>query len=538
MLYECIGDIMYSASNHPIIPSPVATIRDVADPNVDMFFATISSVDRNVVKYPQTNSFTVDLPQEYTNVTSISLQHSFFPNVCIDFTLDKNNVDLVFRFTEIPATPSIHLEVLMYVAIKHSIDNNNYYRIRISDGSYTQEQLLLEVQNRMNHIVESDLLYYYNNNIQQTTYRWGDHMYSNSGQNTIDGHSIMFHSRYTTIDQAVLAYNSIAGTEGTLNLETSNAFAHKHGTARTPPPVLVVPSVQFTTDFATGDGNYATINSVANGTSGSYPEYMKHLLTTTGGYAYFKLFYDKIQKKIVFGNSISAFEVITDFENYYTTDTLNAAGARYRTGNTSSCKPICDNTKTEHVNYVNWGLPIYIGFSGKEKLVTYTPTDPLPTFYYYNKNTEPNSYNPFQHATTTGFAASPIYTMTPCNQLNTETDVYYYMELDGLNMIDELIPYKNDAYAVTTGTTTGLINSIFAKRTILADRSDQFQIGRGEEKTFTPPLRRMNKVSVRIRYHDGTEPNFGSMPFDFTLKLVCQKNQLGRSSNPGFPAPA
>jgi hypothetical protein len=171
-------------------------------------------------------------------------------------------------------------------------------------------------------------------------------------------------------------------------------------------------------------------------------------------------------------------------------------------------------------------------------MVTYTTTDPLPAFYYYNKASDPNSYNPFHHATTTGFANASIYLITPCNQLNLEGDVYYYMEIDGLNMMDELLPYKNNAYSITNGTTTGLINAIFAKRTILTDRSDRCNIGQGEEKTFTPPLRRMNKVSVRIRYHDGREPNFGSVPFDLTLKFICQKNQLNRSANPGFPSHA
>jgi hypothetical protein len=179
-----------------------------------------------------------------------------------------------------------------------------------------------------------------------------------------------------------------------------------------------------------------------------------------------------------------------------------------------------------------------MGFSGKETGVSHLLTDPLPTFYYYSKLTNPLSYNPFRHATTAGFAIAPIYVLTPCNQLNLEGDVYYYMEIDGLNMIDELMPFKKDAYAATTGATTGVINSVFSKRTILADIADQFKSGKGEEKTFTPPLRRMKRVSVRIRYHDGRAPNFGSIPFDFTLKIVCQKNQLGRRANPGFAAPS
>ena len=154
---------MYSTTNHPIIPTPPNTVRDTVDTNVDTFFATISSSDRNVVKYPQANSFTVQLPQDYNNITAMSLHQSFIPNVSLDFSLDKNNVDLVFRFTEIEEfTNGTDIEKIIYVFVKQFIANNNYFRIRIKDGSYTQKQLTLEVQNRMNQIVTDTLLDYYN----------------------------------------------------------------------------------------------------------------------------------------------------------------------------------------------------------------------------------------------------------------------------------------------------------------------------------------------------------------------------------------
>ena len=526
---------MFSTNNHPIIPTPPAIIRDVTDPNVDTFFATISSLDRNVVKYPQMNSFTVDLPQEYTNVTSMSLQHTFFPQVNVAFTLDKNNVDLVFRFTDMDTTTNnTDIESMIYVFVKQSIANNNYFRVRITDGSYTQEQLLLEVQNRMNQLVTDSMLDYYNSD-PQTTYSWGDYVYSASPYATNDGHILMFHPNYTTYAEAVAACNSMAGAVVPLNLVDLNTFARTYGSTLTPPPMLAIPTVSDSTDMFLGPNAYANI-SVPPSTT--YYDYVNTLLTSQGGYGYFKLFYDQIQKRTIFGNSISVFEVVLDFTKYYSVDALNVGNIRHSSANTSSCTSTCNSSKVIHTNYVNWGLPVYMGFSGKERMIEYAAKTPIPTFYYYNKITNPDLYNPFRHETTSGFSHLSIYLLTPCNQLNLEGDVYYYMELDGLNMIDELLPYKNDAYAVTNGTTTGIVNSVFAKRTILTDRSDRCNIGQGEEKTFTPALRRMNKVSVRIRYHDGREPNFGSTPFDFTLKIVCQKNQLGRSSNPGFPAPA
>jgi hypothetical protein len=530
---------MYSANNHPIIPTPSNNVRDVADSNVDTFFATISSEDRNVVKYPHSNSFTVQLPQDYSNITSINLHDSFIPNVSVNFTLDRNNVDLVFRFTDIPTTYSSDTEIMIYLAIKHSIEINNYYRIRIADGSYTQKQLLLEVQNRMNQIVGDAIVEYYKNNNSQTTYRWGEHIYSSTGQTDADEHPIYFHSNYHTYELALDAYNSIAGTTEPLNLELSNAFAHSYGSSLTPPPLLVIRTIENETEAFLGTGTYAPLNSIANGVSNSFYNYAKLLLAENMGYTYFTLFYDEIQKKIVFGNKISAFEVVMDFAKYYAHEALDAAGIRIRDDDTTSCTPACDSNRDTHVNYINWGLPTYLGFSGNETTKSYAPSDTLPTFYYYNKTTEPDMYNPFQHATTEGFINSSIYVITPCNQLNIRGDAYYYMEIDGINMIDELLPYKNNAYAVTNGITNGIINSIFAKRLIYTlPRGSIYKEESGDIKTFTPPLRRMNKVSVRIRYHDGIEPNFGTIPFILTLKIVCQKNQLNRTTNPGFAAHA
>ena len=529
---------MISTNNHPIIPTPTISVRDTVDNNVDTFFATISSSDRNVEKYPKASSFTVDLPQTYQNITSMSLHQSFIPNVSVDFSMDKNNVDLVFRFKEIETLSQISdLEKFIYTFIKQAIDNNNYFRIRITDGVYTQQQLTLEVQNRMNQVVTDAILDYYNYNQSQTQYVWGDYTYTPTNETTDDGqHMIMISPHHPTFTDAVNAYNATLNTTLPLNLTILNDYAKEYGSALTPPHLLAIPTTQYSTDAALGQGTYNYIIQSLNNTT-----YYNYVFTNiqTNSYEHFKVFYDEVQKKAIFGNSISKFQIVTDFEKYYSKDALISASALYPSIETSTCNSTC-NTSKSYTNYVNWGLPTYLGFSGNEKTMEYPAKQPLPTFYYYDKNTSPDMYNPFKHATTPGFKTLPIYTITPCNQINIEGDAYYYIEVDGYNIIDELIPYQNDAYAVTNGTTTGIINSIFAKRLILSLPRDNMykEQDTGEEKTFTPPVRRINKLNIRIRYHDGREPEFGTIPFELTFKFLSQKNQLNRLANPGFAAPA
>ena len=78
-------------TNHPIISHPEST----AD---EKHYVTISSQDRNVTKYPNANDFTIDLPQDYTNVKSVRLASSYFPIVDDQFALDQNNVRSMFSF--------------------------------------------------------------------------------------------------------------------------------------------------------------------------------------------------------------------------------------------------------------------------------------------------------------------------------------------------------------------------------------------------------------------------------------------------------
>ena len=530
---------MYATSNHPIIPPPSPAVKGPAtDSNVDNYFASISSVDRNIVKYPNSNTFSVDLPQEYTNIHGVSLHHSFFPNVSIDFTLDQNNVDLVFRLKSMhlpnSTTSNTVAEIMMYIFTMQDIATNNYHRIRIADGNYTHSQLLLEVQNRMNQVVTEAITEFYSDD--PSTYRWGDYTYVATHVLTTEGHSVMVNPRYSSYADAAEAHNAIFGTNIPIPEDNSpiqpielSRQTNVNTSALNSPPILVIPTVEWITDLHMGDGTYKSLHNdptQTNNTDTFIQKYVTELILHSGGYEYFKLFYDEIQNKIVFENNVSDFAVICDFVHYYSMDALDAAGVRHRSSNREGCDRECVFSASGRPDHVNWGLPVYMGFSGKEYTVPYTVTGPLPTFYYYDKNTHPLSYNPFHHATTPGLADATIHVLTPCGQLNLSSEVYYYLEIDGLNIVDELLPFNNDAYAVTTGTSTGIIKSIFSKRAILSNIDMQYRSGLGEHKIFAPPLRRMKRINVKIRYHDGRLPDFGSVPFDFTLMFVCQNNQL------------
>ena len=57
-------------------------------------------LDRNHIKNPDSDDFSIELPQEYYNVESVKLASAYFPIVDNQFSITQNNVDLCFRFTK------------------------------------------------------------------------------------------------------------------------------------------------------------------------------------------------------------------------------------------------------------------------------------------------------------------------------------------------------------------------------------------------------------------------------------------------------
>jgi hypothetical protein len=100
------------------------------------------------------------------------------------------------------------------------------------------------------------------------------------------------------------------------------------------------------------------------------------------------------------------------------------------------------------------------------------------------------------------------------------------MDLDTLNCIDEIRPYKDNEYAQTNTDTAGSINASFAKLPLSV--RDEVAYGRGvpNKKIFSPPLSRLQKIRIRLRFHTGRPVDFGVQPFSITLELTCKDRKL------------
>lgn len=117
-------------------------------------YITIYSGDRDVIKYPNSSEFEIELPTDYCNVAGACLQSWSFPQTPT-FTTQHNNIYLSFKIKD-PYNPHLYgitdqQQIDIYNGLVSNIDNN--YVIQIEPGTYTETQMAQELTNMMNRAV-------------------------------------------------------------------------------------------------------------------------------------------------------------------------------------------------------------------------------------------------------------------------------------------------------------------------------------------------------------------------------------------------
>jgi hypothetical protein len=109
---------------------------------------SIDSNDRDISKWPLANSFEVEVPVDYKNIVSLALDTIDIPSVNV-FSNTYQNTKLSF-FVE----PKGWLDLNVNQAL---LSNQAGYTITITSGTYTSDNLALELQGRMNDAVQTYL---------------------------------------------------------------------------------------------------------------------------------------------------------------------------------------------------------------------------------------------------------------------------------------------------------------------------------------------------------------------------------------------
>ena len=229
----------------------------------------------------------------------------------------------------------------------------------------------------------------------------------------------------------------------------------------------------------------------------------------------FRVTYDEVGQKIVFGNDRDAFRLQFDsMEGLYAED--KGIGSRY----------------------ADWGLGSHLGFA-KETYVAGHTTD-APHFYHRDE--------------TLWFAVDPSggYVVTAPYPTNCRCDDVVYMEIERLNSMDELVPYpdtsvktgysvRHNQHAVVSHV-AGRPNSCFDKipltgtDTNSSRTNDCKNTNLSNVTQYNPPIERIERMKFRFRNHAGELIDFGNRPIHFSLEFHCIRNEMRRGESVRKPS--
>lgn len=407
------------SQNHPLI----ANSQQYLDYKK---FVSIHSEDRDIIKYPNSSEFEIELPQDYLNVQSVKLSSWSFPANYDVFSPVNFNIAMTFKFIKL-YNPGEHgyadpLTEAIFAGLYSLIGKQ--YLVRIESGFYNPTQMATELTNKFNEAVTNIL-----------------------------------------------------------------------------------------TDFFTNTPAY------------------NYALALFTGYNRFVIVYNSVGQRLWFGNTADQFEITNNYTNQVANELVGSQCSR----------------RQQLPSLADWGLPSYLGFTrcpakslsaaeveatlndisnaifGYNSEVVNISGD-VPRFYYGNVNPGDNGF--WLVPTLPG---ATVYFLQAPSKINFMGPAYIYMEIDGLNCIDETSPYNISQFTLHTNETNGRVNSAFAKIPITTTPiAEWFDWKQDPYKHFNPPAERIRKLKLKLRYHNGQKVDFGFFEYSFMLEFTLLRPQNER----------
>jgi hypothetical protein len=408
-----------TSSTHPLIPNANQYY-------IEKKYVSIHSEDRDILKYPNSSEFEIELPQDYLNVHSAKLSTWSFPANYNVFSPLNFNIAMTFKFIKL-YNPGEHgysdpLTEAIFAGLYSLIGNQ--YIVRIETGFYNPSQMATELTNKFNESVSNILIDFFTN---------------------------------------TPAYN--------------------------------------------------------------------YALALFTGYNRFSIVYNSVGQRLWFGNNADQFELTNNYINQFNDDNVGTQCIR----------------RQQLPSLADWGLPAYLGFtrcpvpslSAAEVEATmnnanniiygYNPeiinvSGDVPRFYYGDVNPGDNGF-----WLVPSLPGATVYFLQAPAKINFMGPAYIYLDIDGLNCIDETSPYNMSQFTLHTNETNGRVNSSFAKIPITTTPIAQwFDSEQAPYKHFNPPAERIRKLKCRLRYHNGQKVDFGLFDYSFMLEFTLLRPQNER----------
>lgn len=227
-------------------------------------------------------------------------------------------------------------------------------------------------------------------------------------------------------------------------------------------------------------------------------------------YAKFVVVYNSVNQKLWFGNTTDTFTMINVDDSVY--------GVHRKFNDTCSSRGTLPQ-------YANWGLPAYLGFSRTD---AFSEGSVIPPRFYYGDVVQSGD-DGFWLIPDTTLPGSVVQYLVAPFKINLMGDAYFYIEIDGLNSIDETSPYSLSNFTTHTNETNGIVRSAFAKIAVCTTPISQwFDRSNDNYKWFNPPAERIRRLKIKIRYHDNEVVSFGHFDWSLSLEFTMLTPQINR----------
>jgi len=126
-------------------------------------YVSISSEDRDIIAYPTSAMFEIEMPEDIINVSTVRVSDYAFPSNYSIFSVENANTRLAFQIVN-PYNPNEYgntdtLQIAIYEAL--TTIKNKRININIQDGFYNPNQMITELTNKMNEAVTMLIIKYF-----------------------------------------------------------------------------------------------------------------------------------------------------------------------------------------------------------------------------------------------------------------------------------------------------------------------------------------------------------------------------------------
>jgi len=155
-IFDDRGNNFNVNSNHPLIPNSQQYI-------LYSKYISIHSEDRDIVRFPNSSEFEIELPEDLLNVSSIKLINWTFPANYNTFSTSNGNTNFVYKINN-PYNPAAfgltdNYNYRIYEAL--FITQEEPYVFFIEEGFYNPQQMITELTNKLNFTTSKRISEYF-----------------------------------------------------------------------------------------------------------------------------------------------------------------------------------------------------------------------------------------------------------------------------------------------------------------------------------------------------------------------------------------